>query len=102
MRTRKYAVLDKELTQTEVRVIILDMYCFARKEVASLLDRSPDTVKTHIRNIYRKYGLKGQRDLQRFGYDNGFYNNGFFNNEYMFVGYKNMPWLKQPKELVFE
>ena len=101
MTTRKYFVQGKELTQTEVRVIILDIYCFARKEVASLLDRSPDTIKTHIRNIYRKYGLKGQRDLQRFGFENGFYNKGFFNGEYMFVGYQNLPWVKQPKESLF-
>ena len=102
MKTRNYTVLDKQLTTTEVRVVILDLYCFARKEVASLLGCSPHTVDTHIRNIYRKLSLKGQRDLQRFGYENGFYNKGFYGGEYMFVGYSNMPWMQQPKELVFE
>lgn len=101
MKTKKYSVHGKQLTQTEVRVIILDLYCFARKEVAHILGCRPDTVKTHIQNIHRTLGFKGQRNLQRFGFENGFYNKGVFNNEYMFVGYQNLPWLKQPKESVF-
>ena len=92
MRGKKYVVANKYLTQTEVRIIILDMYCYARKEIAHLLGSSPHTVKTHIQNIYRKLGINGHRDLQRFGFDNGFYNAGFFENEYLFDGFDNLPW----------
>ena len=92
MKIRKYSVHGRELTITEVRIIILDLHCFARKEVASILDRSPNTVETHIRTIYQKLDLKGQRDLQRFGYANGFYNKGYFEGEYLFEGFERLPW----------
>ncbi|MDB4655924.1 helix-turn-helix transcriptional regulator [Flavobacteriales bacterium] len=92
MTTRKFSVLSNELTITEVRILILDTHCNVRKEVAAILDCSPSTVDTHIRNIYRKYDLKGQRDLQRFAYDNGFYNKGFFSDEYLFEGLEGLPW----------
>jgi DNA-binding NarL/FixJ family response regulator len=92
MRTRKFTVGKKELTITEVRVLILDMYCFARKDAAGYLGRSPNTVKTHIRNIYEKCDLRGQRDLQRFGFEHGFYNAGYFQGEYLFSEFVKLPW----------
>ena len=95
MGTKKFTVLDKELTISEVRIIILDLYCFARKEVASILDRSPSTVETHIHNVYRKYDLKGQRDLHRFGFENGFYGSGFFQGEYLFTDMEGLPWTQE-------
>lgn len=94
MRTKKYMVRGKELTITEVRVIILDLYCFARKEAARYLNRSPNTVETHIRNIYQKFELKGQRELHRFAFENGFYNDGYFLGEYLFVEFEDLPWKK--------
>ncbi|MFT5309253.1 MAG: DNA-binding NarL/FixJ family response regulator [Bacteroidia bacterium] len=92
MSTRKFTIQGKDLTITEVLIIILDVHCDARKHVADILGSSTSTVETHIRNIYQKYDLKGQRDLQRFAYDNELYNKVFFRGEYLFAIYENLPW----------
>ena len=92
MRAKKFKVLDKELTITEARILILDLYCNSRQEIATVLGCKHNTVRTHIRTIHDKYGLHGQRELLRFAIDNGFYNAGYLQGEYLFENLENLPW----------
>jgi len=84
MKTRKFLVADREMTITEVRVLILELYCDHRMQVADILGNSIHTIETHLRNIKDRYDLKGHRGLFRFGYEHDFLKNGFFRGEFMF------------------
>lgn len=93
MTTRKFAVGNAELTITEMRVLILELYCDVRKEIAPILGNKQSTVESHIKTIYVKLGLKGQRSLYRFAAENGLYKKGYYNGEYLFANFNNLPWL---------
>jgi len=53
----------EKLTPKEKCVATLMIYGKDRREVAATLFLSENTVKTHIRNILRKTGLKNQKAL---------------------------------------
>jgi len=46
----------KELSNQEEKIMLLIKGGLINKEVASVLGRSPDTVKYHLKKIYRKLG----------------------------------------------
>ena len=92
MRTRKFALGNQELTITEMRVLILELYCDVRKEVAPIMNCKPSTVESHIKNIYAKLRIKGTKHLCRFAAENGLYCKGYYNGEYLFAGFSNLPW----------
>lgn len=46
----------KELSNQEEKIMLLIKGGLINKEVASVLDKSPDTVKYHLKKIYRKLG----------------------------------------------
>lgn len=46
----------KELSNQEKKIMLLIKGGLINKEVASVLDKSPDTVKYHLKKIYRKLG----------------------------------------------
>lgn len=85
-------LLPDGLTETEVRVIILSLYCNARKDIADILGNRLNTINTHVKTIYNKLKLKGQLDLFRYGLKRNLYNKGYVGNRYMFDGYQNLPW----------
>ena len=46
----------KGLSNQEEKIMLLIKGGLINKEVASVLDKSPDTVKYHLKKIYRKLG----------------------------------------------
>jgi LuxR family maltose regulon positive regulatory protein len=47
---------DKELSNQEEKIMLLIKGGLINEEVASVLGKSPDTVKYHLKKIYRKLG----------------------------------------------
>jgi DNA-binding CsgD family transcriptional regulator len=53
------------LTPTEMRVLRAVVEVGGIRDIAAALSISPTTVKTHLRHIFQKIGVKGQVDLIR-------------------------------------
>ena len=53
------------LTPTETRVLRAVVEVGGIRDIAAALSISPTTVKTHLRHIFQKTGVKGQVDLIR-------------------------------------
>lgn len=53
----------QSLTRCEQRILQLLKSDHQNKEIASLLSISENTLKTHIKNIYKKTGIKSRSDL---------------------------------------
>lgn len=47
---------QKDLSEQETRIMLLIKGGLINEEVASVLEKSPDTVKYHLKKIYRKLG----------------------------------------------
>jgi LuxR family maltose regulon positive regulatory protein len=47
---------EKELSEQEEKIMLLIKGGLINEEVASVLEKSPGTVKYHLRKIYRKLG----------------------------------------------
>ena len=52
-----------KLTAREIEIVNLLMQGLSNKRIAELLYISEDTLKTHLRNIYRKYGVHKKSEL---------------------------------------
>ena len=57
------AALEHDLTKREEEMLALLLEGRTRAEIARVLYVSDNTVKTHIRNLYRKMGVGGREDL---------------------------------------
>ena len=57
------AARERDLTRREEEVLALLMEGRTRSEIARELYVSGDTVKTHVRNLYRKMGVSGKDEL---------------------------------------
>ena len=74
LTTRKSSVPDGEkisdfvvrhgLTQREEQILRALIDGLSYKEAADRLHISPDTVKTHVKNLYRKTGMEGRQALR--------------------------------------
>jgi len=51
------------LSKTERRVYDLLMKRMTERQVAEHLERSPNTIHVHVRNIYRKIGVRSRLQL---------------------------------------
>jgi len=51
------------LSPTEQRVYTLLLRRMTEQQVADELERSPNTIHVHVRNIYRKMGIRSRREL---------------------------------------
>jgi DNA-binding CsgD family transcriptional regulator len=51
------------LTPREIEVVELLMQGFNNQKLANTLRISSNTLKTHLRNIYRKYGVNKKSEL---------------------------------------
>ena len=58
-----HAARTFDLTRREEEVLALLLKGCTRSEIARELFVSGDTVKTHIRNLYRKTGVTGKDEL---------------------------------------
>lgn len=56
------SVEKEELTTREREVLTLISEAWTYKEIAHRLHISPETVKTHLRNIYRKLQVSGKME----------------------------------------
>ena len=56
---------SKRLTDTELRTLELLATGLSLTTIATVQCRSPNTVKFHLRNTYRKLNVKGRSDLLR-------------------------------------
>lgn len=54
------------LSPTEKRVCALLLNRMTEKQVAEYLSRSPNTVHVHVRNIYRKLGIRSRETLYQY------------------------------------
>ncbi len=54
---------EREVTQRESEVMLLLAEGKSRRAVCEALSVSPDTVKTHVRSIYRKLAVHSQQEL---------------------------------------
>ena len=64
----------QSFTRKEKIVVIYLLRAKSRKEIAKLMGVSVNTVKTHMRNVYKKTGVHRQRELMSkylFGYLRG-------------------------------
>ena len=52
------------LSQTERRVCAYLLQGLTEKQIAELLERSPNTIHTHVRNIYRTLAVSSRKELQ--------------------------------------
>jgi DNA-binding NarL/FixJ family response regulator len=55
----------RRLSPREQEVAALVRLSYTNRQIASLLVISPETVKTHIRNILRKWGLRSKVELRQ-------------------------------------
>jgi len=56
----------KPLSDREKEVVSLVVQGDRNKEVAQALSLSEQTVKNHLRNIFRKLGVSGRRELPKY------------------------------------
>ena len=54
------------LSPTEKRVCSLLLQRLTEQRIAEQLERSPNTVHVHVRNIYRKLGVRTRKQLLEF------------------------------------
>ncbi len=54
------------LSPTEKRVCALLLQRLTENKIAAELDRSPNTVHVHVRNIYRKLGISKRHQLHNY------------------------------------
>ena len=54
------------LSPTEKRVCALLLQRLTEQRIAEHLERSPNTIHVHVRNIYRKLGVRTRRELYNF------------------------------------
>lgn len=94
MKPKKYTVLSKELTDTVIKVLILDIYCKTRKDAANILGISVNTVKSHLKTYKDAFNVSSTREIHCFGIDNGFYNNGYFQGDFLFYDEEGLPFPK--------
>jgi DNA-binding CsgD family transcriptional regulator len=55
----------RALTRREREVILLLLQDCSDRRIARALHIDPETVRTHVRNILRKYGVRTRADLRR-------------------------------------
>lgn len=56
----------ENLTDRQKQVAILAAKGFSNKEIAREVELSPETVKTHMRNIFLKLNVRRRTHLHRF------------------------------------
>lgn len=59
----KFVATEREITQRESEVMLLLAEGKTRRVICEDLSVSPDTVKTHVRSIYRKLAVHSQQEL---------------------------------------
>ena len=55
----------RSLSPREQQVAALACLNYTNRQIASLLVISPETVKTHVRNVLRKFGLHSKAELRQ-------------------------------------
>ena len=63
--------LAGKLSDRELQVVILCAQGMSNSEIAGNLSVTEGTVKSHLRTVYRKLGVRRRSDLTAFAYDNG-------------------------------
>lgn len=59
----KLLLPDQKLTSRETEIVALLLRGMANRDIAARLFISENTLKTHLRNIYHKYGISHKREL---------------------------------------
>jgi len=58
-----YLMPGEKLTPREIEVTLLILKGYTNNEIAKKLFVSPNTIKTHLKNIYDKFGVKKKKEL---------------------------------------
>lgn len=59
----RFMATERDVTQRETEVMTLLVAGKSRREICDELTVSPDTVKTHVRSVYRKMGVHSRQEL---------------------------------------
>lgn len=59
----RFVATERDITQRESEVMLLLVEGKTRRAICEELTVSPDTVKTHVRAVYRKLGVHSQQEL---------------------------------------
>jgi DNA-binding CsgD family transcriptional regulator len=62
--TNKFWLKWESLSQREQQVVAFTCLGLTNRQIAAKLSLSPDTVKTHIRNVLTKFGLNKKEELR--------------------------------------
>jgi LuxR family transcriptional regulator, maltose regulon positive regulatory protein len=66
-RKQREGVLTRELTERELAVLLLLTHEHSNREIGRTLYISPNTVKAHVKSIYRKLGVSSREDAAKQG-----------------------------------
>lgn len=66
--------LNTKLSEAELRVMKLVYEGETKEDIAMHLYLSPYTVKNHIKSVYLKLGIHGQREFMKYANDNNLFN----------------------------
>jgi len=58
-----HLIPGEKLTPREIEIIALILKGYTNKDIAEKLFVSPNTIKTHLKNIYYKFGVNKKKDL---------------------------------------
>lgn len=92
MKTRKFTIDGHEVTITELRLIILDLYVGTRRMLLKFTPQKRGTINTHFERLYIRLDLPGRLKLHHWAIRNGLDNKGYYQGEYLFEGYQKLPW----------
>ena len=82
----------KRITACRARIIILQCYGVARKNIAATLGLSINTVDTQLDRIHKILAVHNQGDLVGWATEHGLRNKGFVQGIYLFSNYTGLPW----------
>lgn len=94
MKTRYFNFDEGELTLAEARAVALAVTGIPRKKIAQVLGIAESTLHQRMRLIYLKLQVQSIGSLIVFALKNGFDDEGNLRGEYLFDGYKGLPWQK--------
>ena len=64
-QTHQHIMRWQMLSPREQQVAVLTCQNFTNRQIAARLMITPETAKSHVRNVLRKFGLKSKAELRR-------------------------------------
>lgn len=88
-----FFIIDgKRISTCRARILILQCYGLSRKQIAAILQRSVNTISSHLDDLHKMLQFTNQTEVVGWCFDNGLRNNGYVQGQYIFDGYTDLPW----------